>query len=183
MELTKSLETLKQMIREAYRITDVYSNYCPIECVECEKNEGLLLLPSEQEIISERLGKEKNNQMLFRQDGFGNYYEASNCNCTMFSKKGRCTIYKDRPLDCRSFPVVPRFSLTDDTKVQFFISDTYCPLGKNISKLPPNFIHDTVKTWKYLVPMIPLSWKKLYNERNAKIYVKEITKNTLLEVE
>jgi Fe-S-cluster containining protein len=175
-----SSERFKGMLRVAYRMTDKYSNYCPPDCQECEMIETLLLLPGEEDLILKRLGQVHMCQRNFRKDSFGNCYEPSNSNCTMLSQKGTCTIYEDRPLDCRSFPIVPHFSLSNINDIEFFVSDAYCPLGKDLTKLPAGFIFDTVKMWKYLLPGIHISWRKRYNEINAKSYRHELSQNLCL---
>jgi hypothetical protein len=94
--------------------------------------------------------------------------EPSNCNCTMLIGSGNCSIYDDRPLDCRSFPVVPHFSLLQVEDVSFFLADEYCPLGKKPSLLPDGFVRDAQRMWRLLTPMIPRSWKSEYNSKNVR---------------
>ena len=146
-----------------------YSGFCPASCRDCEPNESLMLLPFEEEIIAERLIAAGKEPVTFRHDDSGFLVEPDNHICTMLNPSGTCSVYDHRPLDCRSFPVVPRFSLSNDD-VAFYLADAYCPLGKTPSLLPDGFVRDVEKMWQLLAPMIERSWKAEYNRKNAKAY-------------
>lgn len=162
-------DAFKVALREAFDLMTPYSGFCPPSCQDCEPNESLMLLPFEEEIIAERLRAARKEPVTFRQDASGYLVEQDNHICTMLNLSGTCLIYDHRPLDCRSFPVVPRFSLSNDD-VAFYLANTYCPLGKTPSLLPDGFIPDVEKMWRLLAPMIELSWKAEYNSKNAKAY-------------
>ena len=144
------------------KIADVWTD------VRKGKADSTIFLEKE-EIIAERLRAARKEPVTFRRDASGYLVEPDNHICTMLNPSGTCSVYDHRPLDCRSFPVVPRFSLSTDD-VDFYLANAYCPLGKTPSLLPDGFVPDAQRMWRLLAPMIERSWKAEYNRKNAKAY-------------
>lgn len=150
----------KLAFEEAYRLAvrDLrqYDGICPRDCDLCEDNETLVLLPAEAELIASSLpvlNKHDAGRALAAASG-----STEDCpmRCTACSS---CHIYENRPLDCRSFPVVPEFS-EDGNDVNVRISRKYCPIA---DKLPPGFVDSVRRVWQSLAPYLPADWKHYYN--------------------
>ncbi len=165
------LHRLKTKIKYIYQITKRYSNFCPSHCQLCEINESFVLIPGEVAIILERAENRKkaliSQYFPIRRNKCN--YASEGIRCPMLSCKAKCEIYHTRPIDCRSYPVVPRFSL-EDNSVECFLADSYCPLTKLSSLLPEGFIKQITNVWNYLAPDLPLEWKAQYNLMNAHSY-------------
>lgn len=164
IEITKS--HILPILKQIYNETNKYSAICPANCDKCEDREDLLLLPSEEEFIIQNQPSSK--FCIKDEDGF--CYIKDDSPCPKFNSNSKCDIYQFRPLDCRSFPVVPRFSLVNSTSIDFFFANSYCPLIKN-KELSKEFIKTTIYCWKSIVIYLPLKWKELYNNLNGHSYV------------
>ncbi len=57
--------------------------------------------------------------------------------CAYF-KKGNCSIHKNKPTECKFYPV---YVMIDHNDKVFFTLDTYCP---NIEKIPPEMLANYV---------------------------------------
>lgn len=148
-----------------YKTTEQFSGMCPSECTLCENREALMLLPYEEEFINENTGKKQKEMFLKNCCGYN--YQPLGFPCTMLQSSGTCQVYHKRPFDCRSFPIVPRFSLDKDDSIEFFLANSYCPILKN---LPSNFIKTTTESWIFIAEDLPLEWKKMYNSLNQHCY-------------
>ena len=163
-------EYIFQRLEEAYLLTQEFDYLCPRGCRACEENEGIVLLPYEHLFIRSKarsLGMEYIPSFMYHwilvcQKHL--YIGYQNICTTCGALKGKdCAIYQVRPLDCRSFPVVPIFSTNDTIEFQF---SAYCPISQ---KLPPRFISTIENIWISLLPSLPKNWRELYNEVSFEI--------------
>ena len=164
----KSMELLFSKYSYIYELTEQFLDICPKVCILCEEKENLLLLPYENEFINNRY---INKKYTFHKTKLGYYSEPINKKCTMLSTDGRCKLHGNHPLDCRSFPLVPKFSIKSPAKVDFFIADSYCPI---CNELPDNFVFINKKCWQFIAEDIPNKWKYLYNIQNKHNYSTKI---------
>ncbi|RLG87777.1 MAG: YkgJ family cysteine cluster protein [Thermoprotei archaeon] len=76
---------------------------CPNNCFKCCLNTEMILAPSDIARI-EALGYSKDEFAYF--DGF--FWRLRNINgkCVFLNDKGKCVIYRYRPLGCRAYPVI-----------------------------------------------------------------------------
>ncbi len=121
----------------------------------------------EWDAISEHENAEKKQTNMFLENCCGYHYQPLGFICTMLQSSGTCQLYHKRPFDCRSFPIVPRFSLDKDNSIEFFLANSYCPILKT---LPSSFIKTTVECWISVAEDLPLEWKKMYNGLNQHCY-------------
>lgn len=147
-------------LEKIYRITDKISCGCPIGCNFCEDRETLMLLPFEDEFMNIHL--EDDNEMFLRNEN-GFCYQPKGFKCSKLHDSGICTVHKKRPFDCRSFPVVPYFSLENKNGIDYYLADKYCPILNDISR---DFLRTTMDCWSSVVEFLPLDWKRLYNNLN-----------------
>ncbi len=154
---------------DIYKSTDQFSGMCPSGCNLCEDRETLMLLPYEEEFIREDIEKNKIN--MFLKDCCGYCYQPIGYSCSMLHPSGVCKVYQKRPYDCRSFPIVPRFKLDKNNSIDFFLTNSYCPILNN---LPKNFIKTTIECWRSIVGTLPDGWKIMYNKLNQHCYTNQI---------
>jgi len=149
------------LIEKVYRLTEPAVMDCAGSCdgaCETKMTETVLFLPFELEYIMERAGlKESPFQEIKLPSGrYGMMgYEK---NCPFLIYKG-CGIRPFRPLDCRSFPIYPRFADSSRAPLEFHLA-SYCPLKDDLS---PEYIDCTKKSWKILLPHLPSDWRRFYN--------------------
>ena len=149
------------LIEEVYRLTEPAIMDCAGSCdgaCETKKMETALFLPYELEYIMERAGlKESPFQVIGLPSGrYGTMgYEK---NCPFLIYKG-CGIRPVRPLDCRSFPIYPRFPNSSRGPVEFHLAP-YCPLKDDLSS---EYLACIKKSWEILLPHLPSDWKRFYN--------------------
>ena len=160
-----------------YEITDKFSGTCPKGCALCEDRETLMLLPYEDEFMHRNIEKKQIDMFLKNSSGY--HYQPLGFSCSMLQSSGTCQVYPKRPFDCRSFPIVPRFSLDKNNSIEFFLANSYCPI---LNTLPSNFIKNTIKCWKYIAENLPLDWKKMYNNLNQHCYTNQITEHYCFSV-
>ena len=163
------IETPKELMHSKltiiYNETNRFSYICPERSSLCEKRENLLLLPWEEDFV---LRNEKTSIKFHRNYQERYCIELIHLQCPWLNKKGLCIIYPKRPFDCRSFPIVPRFSLKPK-RVEFFLSP-YCPI---VNKLPKDFIKTIIRSWMSIEKYLPSEWKTLYNSLNEYTYNKK----------
>ena len=164
-------KVISQKLDFVYKATDKYSGICPEECSLCEQFEHLVLIPSEEEYI---LTKSQEYGIVlersFRRCGPISC-ELGSSDCGMLGKKNKCLIYHQRPLDCRSFPVVPRFRLQRGDGIDFYLSNAYCPIA---DKLTNGYIDTMKEAWQLLSPHLPRWWKAFYNSQGTYKGMKKI---------
>ncbi len=121
---------------------------------DCEISEGgevAILLPDEDKFIYSRLAK------LDQKVSMESVKLLSICNgLCPFLKGSMCSIHSDRPFDCRSYPIVPRFG-TDGT-VEFTLS-TICPHRASITE---SFASTMISSWGMLFPLLDQEWRANY---------------------
>ncbi len=121
---------------------------------DCELSEGgevAILLPDEDKFIYSRLAK------IDQKVSMESVKLLSICNGLCPSLKGSmCSIHSDRPFDCRSYPIVPRFG-TDGT-IEFTLS-TLCPHRAAITK---TFASTMIRSWGMLFPLLDKEWRANY---------------------
>ena len=78
--------------------------------------------------------------------------------CPFLREDHRCGIYEFRPLDCRSFPLIPVFQ--SDGGLNFRV-DHACPSAKTHFPTHQEHLKDI---WRGLLPRLPMNYRKLYND-------------------
>lgn len=142
--------------------------YCP-ECI-CEKQvrEKIYFLPFEIEFIQHKTGIGFDRRLnhfwtielptsITQTLSIG--LKSKLQDCPFLSETNQCTVYKNRPFDCRSFPLMPIF--TKDT-VDFELEE-YCPLvNAEYIFLLNDFVILYKRLWRLLEKRLPISWKVMY---------------------
>jgi len=78
--------------------------------------------------------------------------------CPFLTTDEKCGIHEIRPLDCRSFPLIPVFSM--EGTVNFRV-DSECPSAVTFSSA---YQTQFEKVWKELLPNLPMGYRTLYNQ-------------------
>ncbi len=122
---------------------------------DCELSEGgevAILLPDEDKFIYSRLAK------IDQKVSMESVKLLSICNgLCPFLKGSMCSIHSDRPFDCRSYPIVPKFG--KDGAVEFTLS-TICPHRASITE---PFVSTMLRSWNILFPLLDQEWRTQYN--------------------
>jgi Fe-S-cluster containining protein len=113
-----------------------------------------MYLPQEAEEISKKLNI--NPKELGKKSNKGYYYIGKDDPDCIYFQKGRCEIHKLRPLDCRSFPIVPFYN-NGKTK---FILTSFCPAVNTITRKD---IEQVIALWKEANPS--KEWLKEYSKK------------------
>ena len=128
-----------------------------MKCLCCNKCENLpiMYLPKEAETIAKNL--KINPKELGKESKKKDYYYIGRFDpdCKYFTQ-GKCGIHEIRPIDCRSFPIIPYF---EKGKMNFLLT-YFCPAAKSVDK---TFIQQTIKMWKDANP--PAEWLKEYSKK------------------
>jgi len=77
--------------------------------------------------------------------------------CPYLTADHECGIHSIRPLDCRSFPLIPFFNL--DGTIAFRV-DIECPSAKTLSAAHQEKL---IGVWTDLLPELPMNYRILYN--------------------
>jgi Fe-S-cluster containining protein len=77
--------------------------------------------------------------------------------CPFLTADHKCGIHSIRPLDCRSFPLIPVFNL--DGTISFRV-DAECPSACTFS---PIYETQLKQVWEDLLPSLPMNYRMLYN--------------------
>jgi len=85
-------------------------------------------------------------------------FTTSSTPCPFLTADYKCGIHNIRPLDCRSFPLIPVFNL-DGTMT--FRVDTECPSAETFSA---DYQTKLKKVWEKLLPSLPMNYRMLYNQ-------------------
>lgn len=122
-----------------------------------------IMLPFEREYIlshtnidSELLGRDRIPFTANTTLSIG--FMTSEVPCPFLTDDNQCGIYDVRPLDCRSFPLIPVFH--QQGSISFRVDDT-CPLATTFSIAYQEELKDL---WEELLPHLPMSYRFLYNE-------------------
>ncbi len=146
--------------------------YCP-ECIcERQEREKIYFLPFEIEFMHQETGigsdKNSDNFWMIELPTFENQtlsfgLKSKLQDCPFLSETNRCTIYANRPFDCRSFPLMPIF--TKNT-IDFELEE-YCPLvNAEHTFLLNDFVTLYKRLWQLLEKRLPMSWKVMYWHSN-----------------
>ena len=128
-----------------------FDGICPQDCNLCEERETLVLIPGEDHLAP----NDGRTRDLLRVMSEIDPQRPCPAQC---SRPSSCSIYNQRPLDCRSFQVVPRFEA--DGKVSTEISRSHCPIADT---LPDGFEEAVRVAWEGIEPHLPDEWKQAYN--------------------
>ncbi len=126
------------------------------DCIEapCEVGpEQVTLLPFEDEFIQARLAAEG------RQVPLEQVQAIAGCEQCPFFVSRRCSIHPHRPIDCRTYPLVPSFA--EAGEVTFTVSGV-CPLRAGVDR---PFIRLMTAVWEKLQPYLSSDWKASYAAR------------------
>jgi Fe-S-cluster containining protein len=127
-----------------------------MKCLGCNKCEDLpiMYLPKEAESIAKKLNI--NPKELGKQSKKINCYYIGRFDpdCKYFIEN-RCEIHRLRPLDCRSFPILPYYQ----KGMKFFLT-YFCPAAESIDNA---FINKTIRMWKKASPS--KEWLKEYSKK------------------
>lgn len=126
---------------------------CP--CEAAESGEHVTLLPYEAEYIACKLKKQGREDLALL---INTISEAGIC---PFLKEDRCSIHNIRPIDCRSYPVVPKF---DGIDLSFAMSKA-CPHWMQIND-NQKFVDLFKQVWIMLLPLLGKTWCEEYILRN-----------------
>jgi Fe-S-cluster containining protein len=77
--------------------------------------------------------------------------------CPFLTADYRCGIHDNRPMDCRSFPLIPVFG--SDGSLGFRI-DTDCP---SESTFAVEYQDRMKSVWQDLLPHLPMAYRMVYN--------------------
>jgi Fe-S-cluster containining protein len=161
--MTTERERLRwmQLLAELYEETGHPRGELKIctDCVEapCEVGpEQVTLLPFEDEFIQTRLAAEGRRVTLDDVRGI------AGCELCPFFVSRRCSIHPHRPIDCRTYPLVPSFAA--EREVAFTVSGV-CPRRAGVDR---PFIHLMTAVWEKLLPHLPAAWKVHYAARQPK---------------
>jgi Fe-S-cluster containining protein len=91
------------------------------------------------------------------------------CRQCPFFQGHRCAIHPHRPVDCRTYPMVPVFG---DTTIQFRVSGV-CPKRAGMDE---PFIRLMTGVWQRLTPHLPEAWRKHFNARQPREYLEPLVK-------
>ncbi len=88
--------------------------------------------------------------------------------CPFLTAHNQCGIHEFRPLDCRSFPLIPVFNLEENNSKEAdsggllsFRIDNECPSSETLS---PAYERELKTVWEKLLPHLPMTYQLLYNE-------------------
>jgi Fe-S-cluster containining protein len=135
-------------------------------CAEapCEVGpEQVTLLPFEAEYIQTRLAREGRHQSLETINSI------AGCDRCPFFEDKRCAIHPHRPIDCRTYPLVPVFQGDDLT---FQVSGV-CPLRAGMDQ---PFIELMEAVWQRLLHLLPQDWRREYNDRQPAEHLLHLAK-------
>ena len=136
-----------------------FDGICPRDCNLCEEKETLVLIPGEARRIAQAARDSLDERARLTQSLHESDQSSESCRMQC-SACNSCRIYPERPVDCRSFPVVPEFSLVDNT-IRVRVSRSYCPIAET---LPPGFVETVQRVWQELSEFLPSDWKRRYND-------------------
>lgn len=129
----------------------------------CERIDKVTFLPFESRFILKSLNLKKKRYKMCTVMRI----ETGKNNKCPFSIEKKCTIHTVRPIDCRTYPLVPLFS---NHSFVLMLSPG-CPHGNEITQ---EFYNSSKKVWSEIFPYLSESWKKKYNKNNAILSLKKI---------
>jgi len=125
-----------------------------LDCTKCDgrccktpiNNFNVVLLPQEMKNL-----KKFSKKLKTRYGGVYILNKKEDGSCIFLDNMHRCTIYKDRPFECKVFPLVIDYERT-------FVLSKLCPKIKNITKKE---ICNSIKEWKN--KQLSTNWIKAYS--------------------
>ncbi len=122
-----------------------------------------IMLPFEREYIIAQTGISPNLIQSIRIP-FSNNNEldigfiTNDLPCPFLTKENHCAIYNIRPLDCRSFPLIPVFE--EDGTLNFRV-DNDCP---SVITFSSSYRESFQYLWLELLPHLPMSYRMTFND-------------------
>jgi Fe-S-cluster containining protein len=156
----KYLEALYELLDEAYEIqasVPCQTNKCSAGCEPGLSDTTMVLLPGEFEYISERLHERAKFDTITLNKS-GKIVGLQKTVCPYKTIDNSCKIYDVRPIDCRSYPLMP----TTVLGYLGYVLDGKCPINKNSQAIQK---HARLWTafWEKVVDLIDPEWWELYN--------------------
>lgn len=123
----------KELDSIVYRLHDTISNQIDcLQCANCCKKVSPLLKPEDRERLASHLelSIEEFTAQYLREDdeGEGRVFKSSPC---PFLDSNRCTVYPQRPDDCRSFPNLHKREFRSRL-IQVVYNCSVCPIVYNV---------------------------------------------------
>jgi len=125
--------------------------------------EQVTLLPFEDEYIQRRLARAGVTVSLETVRGI------AGCRQCPFFQGHRCAIHLHRPVDCRTYPMVPVFS---ESKIRYSVSGV-CPIRAGMDQ---PFIRLMTRVWSRLAPSLSAAWKSEYDRRQPREFLEPLPK-------
>ena len=138
-------------------------------CSHCELasvGEKVIFLPYEAEYIATVLTSQG------RQDDIPSLRGISRDKLCPFFRQNRCALHPVRPIDCRSFPVVPKFT-NDSVELHLGVNCPCCSLVNT------EFKHLWASVWNVALPYLPSEWRSDYNATTMSFYGTQIPPSEL----
>jgi len=123
--------------------------------------EQVTLLPFEAEFIVQRLEHTGMRVSLEEVKGI------AGCQHCPFFQSRRCAIHPHRPVDCRTYPMVPVFAADSIT---FSVSGV-CPRRAGMDE---PFVQLMAGVWEHLAPRLPEAWKQVFNARQPRQFLEPL---------
>jgi Fe-S-cluster containining protein len=123
--------------------------------------EQVTLLPFEAEFILGRLERAGVIASLEEVKGI------AGCQHCPFFREHRCAIHPHRPVDCRTYPMVPVFAAGS---IKFSVSGV-CPRRAGMDE---PFIRLMADVWENLAPRLPEAWKQGFNARQPRQFLEPL---------
>ena len=134
------------------------------DCAEvpCEVGpEQVTLLPHEAEFIQVRLKADGEDVPITMIEGI------AGCERCPFFRQQRCSIHPHRPIDCRTYPLVPALV---DGEIRFQVSGV-CPRWDGTDQ---PFVQLMEGVWRQLNPHLSLKWWQEYAARQPRKYLQAL---------
>ena len=121
-----------------------------------------IMLPFELEYIVEKASSDREliheTSIEFTDENVINIgFMTSEKPCPFLTKQNKCGIYDIRPIDCRSFPLIPVFSEQGSIS---FRKDQDCPSATTLSAA---YEEELKVVWHELLSQLPMTYRRLYN--------------------
>lgn len=164
------MKSLKEVLFDAYKLEGSLPCY-ELGCThKCEPghdrnaldSESVLYLPGERVYLANTLAEVDGEgakeylqaSSVFRSStGYALHYIPGNKTCAFFNGE-RCKFYSSRPIDCRSYPLVPKavFEKKGKAYLRFFV-DEVCPASNNTEH-----ISRWIQVWQKIAPFVSPAW-------------------------
>jgi Fe-S-cluster containining protein len=149
------------ILKSLQNILIPYDSICPRNCDLCEEYETAIFLPNEDKLVTDHY--ESFKHFIKHEEGF--HYVDMTIDCPFFVKNNnmsQCSIYRQRPIDCRIFPFYPFFNVEDNSYI-LLRSEEYCPLSREKLTMMENDVKTVIDV---ISKQASKSWKETYNLLN-----------------